>query len=71
MCNINREIEEKYENKLKEQNRSWSKEIQRMSEAYNEKAVELELLEKKHQDEVEVIKSDLQDAKFVSYNIIY
>lgn len=39
-----------------------------MSEAYNEKAVELELLGKKHQDEIEVIKSDLEDAKIVSYN---
>ena len=66
MCNINREIEEKYENKLKEQNRSWSKEIQRMSEAYNEKAIELEILAKRHQDEIEVIKSDLQDAVSVS-----
>lgn len=39
-----------------------------MSEAYNQKAVELEFVEKKHQDEIEAIKSDLQDAKVVSYN---
>lgn len=41
-----------------------------MSEVYNQKAVELELLQKKHQDEIEAIKSDLEDAKVVSYSCI-
>lgn len=62
---IYREIEKKYENKLKEQNRSWSREIEKMSEAYNQKVIEMELLQRKHQDEIEAIKSDLQDAKVV------
>lgn len=64
---ICREIEKKYKDKLKDQNRSWSREIERMSEECNEKVVELELLKKKHQDEIEAFKSDLQDAKVVSY----
>lgn len=67
-CNNCREIEKKYENKLKEQNRSWSREIERMSETYNQKVIELEFLGKKHQEEIEAVKSDLQDAKVVSYS---
>ena len=38
-----------------------------MSEECNQKVVELEILKKKHQDEIEEFKSDLQDAKVVSY----
>ena len=38
-----------------------------MSEECNQKVVELELLKKQHQDEIEAFKSDLQDAKIVSY----
>lgn len=61
-----REIEKKYESKLKEQNRSWFQEVERMSEAHNQKVIELELLKKKQQDEIEAIKIDLQDAQVVS-----
>ena len=55
-----REIENKYENRLKEQNRSWMKEIQTMSE-------ELEVCIQKHKEEIEVVKNDLDDARAVSH----
>ena len=41
-----------------------------MSEECNQKVVELELLRKKHQDELEAVKSNLQDAIVVSYSLI-
>jgi len=62
-----REIENKYENKLKEQNRSWMKEIQTMSEESNKKVVELEVCIQKHKEEIEAVKDDLDDARAVSH----
>ena len=42
------------------------KEIQTMSEDSNKKVVEMELGLQKHKEEVEIVKSDLEDAKAVS-----
>ena len=42
--------------------------MERMSEECNQKVVELELIKKRHQDELEAVKSDLQDAKVVCNN---